>query len=183
MERAQKVAAIDVLKGVFAEAGVVLVVRNDGLTVGDFSALRAQMREKGATVKVVKNRLAKIALQGHPGEAAADMFTGPTAIVFATDPVGAAKTAVDYAKENEKLILVGAMLGASVIDEKGVEALSKMPSLDEMRAQLAGVLLQPGSRLATALSQPGEKLARVLNAPGSDLVSVLNQRKAQQEAA
>ncbi|MEM1104378.1 MAG: 50S ribosomal protein L10 [Pseudomonadota bacterium] len=183
MDRGQKADMVDFLKGVFGEAGVVVVTRNQGLSVAEMDGLRAKMRDAGATVKVVKNRLAKIALSGTPGDAAADMFTGPTAIMFAADPVGAAKMAVAFAKDNEKLVLIGALLGETVLDEKGVEALSKMPSLDEMRAKLAGVLNQPGSRLATALSQPGEKLARVLGAPGSDLVNVLRQREAQTQDA
>jgi len=175
---------VDFLKGVFGEAGVVVITRNQGLSVAEMDGLRAKMRETGATVKVVKNRLAKIALSGTPGDAAADMFVGPTAIMFSADPVAAAKGAVAFAKANEKLALIGALLGETILDDKGVEALSKMPSLDEMRATLAGVLNQPGSRLATALSQPGEMLARALNAPGSGLVSVLKQRETQvQDAA
>ncbi len=183
MDRAQKADQVAFLRDVFETSGSVIVFRNGGLTVSDMTSFRNKTREAGGSMKVIKNRLAKIALEGAPGEDARDIFTGPSAILFAKDPVAPAKLAVDFANDNERFQLVGGVLGANVLDAEGVKALAKMPSLEEMRARLAGVLLQPGSRLATALSQPGTMLATVLSAPGRDLASVLRQRAEQSDAA
>ncbi len=182
MDRAQKAEQVAYLRGVFEESGSVVVFRNGGLSVANMMDFRNRTREAGGAIKVIKNRLAKIALEGAPGEGAQGLFTGPSAILFSKDPVAPAKLAVDFANDNEKFELIGGVLGATVLDEAGVKALAKMPSLDEMRAKLAGVLLQPGSRLATALSQPGTMLATVLSAPGRDLASVLRQRSEQSAA-
>ncbi len=182
MDRAQKSEQVAFLKGVFEQSGSVVVFRNGGLTVSTMTDFRNRTRDAGGSIKVIKNRLAKIALEGAPGEGARDLFTGPSAILFSKDPVAPAKLAVDFANDNERFQVVGGVLGATVLDVDGVKALAKMPSLDEMRAKLASVLLQPGSRLATALSQPGTMLATVLSAPGRDLASVLRQR-AEQDAA
>lgn len=184
MERAQKVEAVDTLKGIFAEAGVVVVAHYAGLTVADMTGLRAKLREADGTLKVIKNRLAKIALTETNGsDAGTDLFQGPTAIVYADDPVGVSKVAIDYAKENEQFELLGAVLGASVLDAEGVKALSTMPSLDEMRAKLAGVLNAPGGKLAGTLKAPGDYFATALDGVGGMFASVLQQRKAQLEAA
>ncbi len=182
MDRAAKADVVQFLKGVFAESGVVVVVQNKGLTVAEMSDLRAKMREIGATVKVVKNRLAKIALED-TAPTAGDMFVGPVAIVFSHDAVPAAKAAKAYADGNEKFVLLGGVLGESVLDPEAVKALATMPSLDELRAKLAGVLSQPAGMFVRTLNAPGEKFARTLAAPGGQLAGALNARKAQLEAA
>ena len=183
MDRAQKAEQVEMLKGIFSEAGVVVVAHYSGLNVAEMTALRGRLAEAGAQLKVVKNRLAKIALADTPGEGGRDMFEGPVAIAFAPDPVAVSKAAVDYAKENELFVLRGGILGATVIDEKGIEQLAKMPSLDELRAKLAGVLNQPATKLATVLDKPAGNLVTALDQSTSQLVSVLNARKAQLEAA
>lgn len=182
MERAEKAEAVETLKGIFADSGVVVVGHYAGLTVAEMTAFRNRLRQGQASLKVIKNRLAKIALEGTPGAAGASLFTGPAAIVYARDPVSCAKLALDYAKENQKFVLVGAILGGAVLDADGVKALSTMPSLDEMRAKLLGVFLAPGSKFARVLHAPGEKFARTLNAPGGQLVGLLQAYKAKLEA-
>ncbi len=182
MERTQKVEAVDALKGVFADAGVVVVTHYAGLTVAEMTDLRAKLREKEAQFKVIKNRLAKIALQDTPGEAGGEMFTGPVGIAFSKDPVAASKVAVEYAKGNEKFALVGGILGAQVLDAEGVKALADMPSIDELRAKLLGVLQAPMSQFAGLLNKPAEQLARTVGEPSRGLASVLAQRGAQEAA-
>ena len=147
------------------------------------TALRRQTKDAGASFKVIKNRLAKIALENADKSVAAPMFEGPVGIAFGPDPVAAPKVLTEYAKKNEKLKIIGGILGSSTMDGKGVEALAKMPSIDEMRSTLLGVMLQPGSNLARVLNQPGEKLARQLNAPGQNLVGVLQAQKAKLDEA
>ncbi len=183
MDRGQKAEAVEALRGVFAEAGVVVVSRYAGLTVADMTGLRAKLREADATLKVVKNRLAKIALEGTPGEAGRDLFTGPVAIAFSKDPVAATKVAVEYAKEKEEFALVGGLLGGQVLDEAGVKALATMPSLDELRAKLLGVVTAPLSQFIGLLEQPASHLVRTLPEPGAGLARVLQARAQQAEAA
>ncbi len=183
MDKAQKTEALTVLKGIFASAGVVVVAHYAGMTVADMDELRGKLRPEQGTLKVVKNRLAKLALDGTPGEPGRELFQGQAAIVFAPDPVSAAKIAIDYAKANDRFVLQGAILGASVLDDKGIEALSKMPSLDEMRATLLGTLNAPGSKFARTLRAPGDGFATALGGVGRNLASVLAQREAQLEAA
>ncbi len=183
MNRAQKGEQVEVLRSIFTEAGGVVVSHYSGLTVADMSALRLKLSEVGAKLKVVKNRLAKLALAGQPGEGATDLFTGPVAIAFATDPVAVSKAAVDFAKDHEKFVLIGGILGETVLDESGVEQLSKMPSLDEMRAKLAGVLTAPGGKFVRTLNAPAGDLVSQLNAPAPALLGVLNAYVAQQNAA
>ncbi len=183
MDRGQKSEAVEVLRGIFADAGVVVVSRYAGLTVADMTALRAKLREADASLKVVKNRLAKIALEGTPGEGGQDLFTGPVAIAFSKDPVAATKVAVDYAKEKEEFALVGGLLGPQVLDEEGVKALAKMPSLDELRAKLLGVMTAPMGQLVGLFEQPAAKLVRTLPEPGAGLARVIQARAQQSEAA
>ncbi len=183
MDRAQKAEAVESLRGIFAEAGGVVVARYAGLTVADMTALRAKLRDADASLKVVKNRLAKIALEDTEGEGGRDLFNGPSAIVFAKDPVAVSRVAVDYAKEKEEFILIGGMLGPQVLDEAGVKALATMPSLDELRAKLLGVMTAPLSQFVGILNKPSEQLVRTVAEPGRGLASVLGQRKAQLEAA
>jgi large subunit ribosomal protein L10 len=164
MERAEKATAVDALRGVFAGSGSVVVAHYSGLTVAEMTSLRGRMRDVGAQVKVVKNRLAKIALKGLPGEGAADLFTGPVAIAFSADPVSAPKAAVDFAKTNEKLIVIGGFMGEVVLDPNGVKSLASLPSLDELRGKLVGLVKAPAQKLAALAQAPAGKLARVIQA-------------------
>jgi large subunit ribosomal protein L10 len=164
MERAQKAEAVDALKGVFAGSGSVVVAHYAGLTVAEMTSLRVRMRDAGAQVKVVKNRLAKIALKGMPGEGAAGLFTGPVAIAFASDPVSAPKAAVDFAKTNEKLVVIGGFMGDKVLDQNAVKSLATLPSLDELRGKLVGLIQAPAQKLAAIAQAPASQLARVINA-------------------
>ena len=164
MDRAQKAEAVEDLKGVFAKAGVVVVGHYAGLTVADMTVLRRRLRDAGGELKVVKNRLVKIALDGGPQAGGSHLFTGPTAIAFSADPVSATKVAVAYAKEKEKFVLLGALMGAQVLDQKAVQALATLPSLDELRAKIVGLVNAPATKIAGVLQAPGGQLARVIAA-------------------
>jgi len=164
MERAKKAESIETLKGVFANAGAVVVTHYTGLTVKETEDLRGRLRAEGAKFKIVKNRLAQKALNGDGGDAAYDLFKGPVAIAYCPDPVGAAKVATAYAKDNDKLIIIGGLMGQQVLDAKGVDALAKLPSLDQIRASLVGLLQTPATRVAGVLQAPAGQLARVFNA-------------------
>jgi large subunit ribosomal protein L10 len=163
MQRAQKAESIETLKGVFADAGAVVVTHYLGLTVAEMTDLRGRLRKEGAALKVVKNRLAQKALNG-AGEGAYDLFKGPVAIAYGPDPVSAAKVATQYAKDNEKFLVVGAMMGELILDAKGVDALAKLPSLDQLRATLVGLINSPATRVAGVLQAPAAQLARVFSA-------------------
>jgi len=165
MDRAQKAESIETLKGVFADAGAVIVTHNTGLSVAEMSELRSRLRKEGAAYKVVKNRLAQKALNGDGESAgAAALFRGPVGIAYAPDPVTAARVATQFAKENDKLVLVGGFMGETVLDAKGVDALAKLPSLDELRAKLVGLIQAPATRIAGVVQAPAAQLARVLSA-------------------
>lgn len=183
MDRAEKQEMVTELGQIFSEAGAVVVAQYSGLTVAEMTDLRRRMLAEGARFKVTKNRLAKIALENTERTAAADMFAGPVGIAYADDPVAPAKVATAFAKDNEKLIVIGGFIGDMAVDKAGVEALAKMPSLDELRAKLVGVLSAPGSKLVRTLNEPSGKLVRTLAAPGGNLLTVLQARKQQQEAA
>jgi large subunit ribosomal protein L10 len=164
MDRAQKAVSIETLSGVFADAGAVVVTHYLGLTVAEMTELRGRLRKEGATLKVVKNRLAQKALNGSAGEGGNALFRGPVAIAYAPDPVSAAKVVTQYAKDNEKFSVVGAVMGSTVLDEKGVKALASLPSLDQLRAQLIGLLNAPATKVAGVLQAPAGQLARVVRA-------------------
>lgn len=164
MNREEKAAMIDELKGVFTDAEAVVVTQYKGLSVAEMTDLRNQIREAGASYKVTKNRLAKIALEGTSYTGLTDSFTGPTAISYSDDPVAAAKAAVEYAKKNDKLIIVQGAMGGQVLDVNGVKALADLPSLDELRSKLIGLVLAPATKVAQVTQAPASKLARVLNA-------------------
>ncbi|MEO0549315.1 MAG: 50S ribosomal protein L10 [Pseudomonadota bacterium] len=164
MDRAGKAEAIDTLKGVFADSGSVVVARYTGLTVAEMTQFRGKLREQGALAKVVKNRLVKKALDGKGGDDAANMFVDQTVIAYSSDPVAAAKGAADYAKENDKLVIIGGIMDEQVLDKSGVEALAKLPSLDELRAKIIGVIQAPATKLATVAQAPASKLAAVFKA-------------------
>jgi large subunit ribosomal protein L10 len=164
VDRAQKEKVVETLHQTFGSTALVVVTRPLGLTVAESTDLRRKMREAGASYKVAKNRLIKIALKGTAFEGLAGLFAGPTAIAFSRDPVAAARVAVAFAEKNEKLKIVGAGLGERVLDINAVTALAKLPSLDELRGKLLGMLQTPATRVAAVLQAPGAQLARVLNA-------------------
>ena len=164
MDRSQKAESVAFLTGVFNEAGAVVITRNLGMTVAQSSALRAKIREAGATYKVAKNSLAKLAIAGTDYEGLGDKFTGPTAIAASADPVAAAKAVIEFAKTTDKIEIVGGAMGSQVLDANGVKALASMPSLDELRAKLIGLIQAPATKLAQLTTAPAAKLARVFGA-------------------
>ncbi|WP_370178171.1 50S ribosomal protein L10 [Alteriqipengyuania sp.] len=164
MDRSQKTDAVAQLNNVFNEAGVVVVTRNLGLTVAESTDLRAKMREVGATYQVAKNRLAKIALKDTDYAGIEEYLSGPTALAYSADPVAAAKAVVEFAKSNDRLEVVGGSMGSQVLDEAGVKALASMPSLDELRGKLVGLVNAPATKIAQVVNAPANKLARVFGA-------------------
>jgi large subunit ribosomal protein L10 len=164
MDRAGKAEVVDTLKGVFAENSVVVFAHYTGMTVAELTDLRIKAAEAGAGVKVVKNRLAKLALEGHDGAGAGTLLKGPTAVAFSLDPTVAPKLMADFAKTNDKLVLTGGFMGATVLDADGVKALATLPSLDELRGKIIGLLQAPASKLAAVTQAPAAQLARVLKA-------------------
>lgn len=167
MDRAQKANVVDEFSNMFADSGVVVVTHYSGLTVAEITDLRNRMRAEGASFKVTKNRLAKRALNDTPKEALGEYFTGPTAIAYSEDPVAAPRIAVKFAKDNEKLVILGGMMGETLLDVNGVKALAELPSLDELRAKIVGMIQTPATRLAVLTKEPAAQLARVFNAYGS----------------
>ncbi len=155
------------LQETFESNNLVVLTHQSGLTVTEVSELRKQLREAGGSFKVTKNRLAKIALKGTKFEGLSDRFTGPTAIAASADPVAAAKVAVEFAKKNEKLLIICGSLEAEALDADAVKALATLPSLDELRGQLIGLIQAPATKVACVLQAPGSKLARVFSAYGS----------------
>lgn len=164
MDRSQKADAVAQLAATFNEVGVVVVTRNLGMSVEQSTALRVKMREAGASFKVSKNSLAKLAIADTDYAGIGDMLTGPVALGTSVDPVAAAKVIVDFAKTNDKLEIVGGSLGSVVLDEAGVRSLATMPSLDEMRAKLIGLVQAPATKIAQVVTAPAGKLARVFGA-------------------
>ncbi|MEO1922149.1 MAG: 50S ribosomal protein L10 [Sphingomonadaceae bacterium] len=167
MDRSQKTDAVAQLNQVFNEAGVVVVTRNLGLTVAESTDLRAKMREAGAAYKVAKNRLAKIALKDTDYAGIDEYLTGPTALAYSEDPVAAAKAVVEFAKSNDRLEVVGGSMGSQLLDEAGVRSLASMPSLDELRGKLVGLVNAPATKIAQVVNAPANKLARVFGAYGA----------------
>ncbi len=166
VNRAQKAELVADLKKVFSSTTAVVVVHNNGLNVAEATDLRRRMREAGAAFRVTKNRLTRLALDGTKCSPIADLFTGPTAIAFSDDPVAAAKVVVSYAKENGKLEVLGGIMGETRLDEREVKELAALPSLDELRARLIGMLTTPATRIAGVLQAPAGQLARVFGAYG-----------------
>ena len=164
MDRAEKEAKVADMHQSFQGAEIMVVTHQSGMTVAESTDLRRQMRAAGATFRVTKNRLARIALKGTKFENLDGLFTGPTAVAFSEDPVAAAKVAVDFAKSNDKLTIVGGALGEKELDQTGVETLAKLPSLDELRAKIVGMINTPATRIAGVLQAPGGQLARVVSA-------------------
>ena len=164
MDRAHKAEAIETLKGVFANSGAVVITHYLGLTVAELTDLRGRLRKEDAQITVVKNRLAQKALAGSAGEAGDALFKGPVAIAYGRDPVSAAKVVTQYAKDNEKFTVVGALMGELVLDQAGVKSLAALPSLDQIRAQIIGLVQAPATKIAGVLQAPAAQLARVLSA-------------------
>jgi len=164
MDRTQKAEVVDVLNGMFGDAGSVVVAHYSGMTVAQMGELRSRMRAAGASFKVAKNRLVVRALQGTAAEGIAHLFKGPTGIAISKDPVAASKVAVAYAKENGKLVILGGVVGGMALDANGVKALAELPSLDELRGRIVGLLQAPATKLAGLLAAPAGQLARVIGA-------------------
>jgi large subunit ribosomal protein L10 len=166
VDRSQKAKLVEGLHQALSDTVCVVVTHQNGMTVEEVTTLRRQMRAVGAGFKVTKNRLARRALEGTKFEQLSSLFKGPTAIAFSRDPVAAAKVAVEFAKKNEKLLIIGGSLGAQQLDAKGINALATMPSLDQLRGKLLGLLQTPATRIAGVLQAPGAQLARVFAAYG-----------------
>ena len=164
MDRAQKREMVAELNTVFSETACIVVTHYSGLNVAEISDLRRRMRDAGANFKVTKNRLTKIALKGTQYSQIDDLFSGPTAIAYADDPVTPAKVVADFAKGNENLVVVGGAMGETRLDAGGVQALAKLPSLDELRGKLIGLLQAPATKVAGVLQAPAGQLARVMGA-------------------
>lgn len=164
MERAAKRELVTTLNDVFTNTGVVVVAHYSGLTVAEMQKLRSQMKQAGATVKVAKNRIAKIALEGTDVASISDLLKGPTLLAYSSDPVAAPKVAVDFAKGNDKLVILGGAMGTTALNTDGVKALATLPSLDELRAKIVGLVNAPATKIAQVVNAPAAKLARVFGA-------------------
>ena len=163
MDRAQKEQLVEELGQIFESSGVVVVAHYAGLTVANMQDLRARAAEHGSAVRVAKNRLAKIALDGKPCESIADLLTGMTVLTYSEDPVAAAKVAQEFAKENQKFVILGGAMGENALDVAGVEAVSKMPSREELISTIAGMLGAPASNIAGAIGAPASNIASILS--------------------
>jgi large subunit ribosomal protein L10 len=161
MDRTQKAEMVEWIGGVF-DANTVVVVANGGLSVSEFESLRGELRNAGANMKIVKNRLAKIAISGKAAEKLSDLFQGPTAIAFSEDPVAAAKAVKKFAKDNEKLKILGGVMGEEIMDEKGVDALASMPSREELIASIVAAITAPAENIASAIGAPAANIAGIL---------------------
>jgi len=164
VDRTAKADLVSTLNGVFANNAVVVVAHYKGLTVADMQKLRAQMKQAGATVKVAKNTLASLALDGTDVASIKPLLKGPTLLAYSGDPVAAAKVAVDFAKTNDKLVILGGAMGTTALNPDGVKALASLPSLDELRGKIVGLIQAPATKLAQLTNAPAAKLARVFGA-------------------
>ncbi len=167
MNREQKREMVASLQDVFSNTGVVVVAHYSGLTVADMTDLRVKIKQEGGQVKVAKNRLAKLALQGKDQEGISDLFSGPTLIAYSDDPVSAPKIAVEFAKKNEKLVILGGAMGAEIMDVNAIKTLASLPSLDELRGKMVGLLQAPATKIARVTAEPASLLARVTAAYGA----------------
>ncbi len=167
MDRAEKREVVTALHDAIAKTGVVVVAHYAGLSVAAMTKLRSEMRGAGGQVKVAKNRLVRLALEGTDAKGIADLLKGPTCVAFSDDPVAAPKVAVKFAKANEKFVILGGAMGAQVLDAKAVSSLASLPSLDELRSKLIGLIQAPASKIARTLNETGAQLARVFGAYGN----------------
>ncbi len=163
MDRAQKEKVVEELGQIFESSGVVVVARYEGMTVSQMQALRAEMRSVGGAVRVAKNRLAKIALDGKPCESLGSLLTGMTVLAYSEDPVAAAKVAEKYAKGNEKFVILGGAMGSTALDQAGVKAVASMPSREELIAQIVSAIGAPASNIAGAIGAPASNIASILS--------------------
>jgi len=164
VDRAAKKELVTTLNGALKGAAVVVVAHNTGLTVAQMQTLRKQMRQAGAIVKVAKNRLAKIALEGTDAAAIVPLLKGPTVLAYSGDVIAAPKVAADFAKAHEKYVILGGVMGKTALDQNGVKALASLPSLDELRAKIVGLIQAPATKIAQVVNAPAAKLARVVQA-------------------
>lgn len=164
VDKTQKAEVVEDLNGVFANAGSVVVAHYTGLTVAELNDLRSRMRVAGASFRVAKNRLAMRALKGTPIEGISGLFKGPTGIAVSNDPVAAAKVSAAYAKDNDKLVILGGSVGTTTLDANGVKALATLPSLDALRGKIVGLLVAPATKIAGVVQAPAGQLARVIGA-------------------
>jgi large subunit ribosomal protein L10 len=164
VEKAQKAELVTTLNTVFKDTDVIVVAHYTGLTVAQMTQFRRRMKDVGGTVKVAKNRLAKLALKGTDAAGIADLFKGPTVLAYSKDPVGTAKVATAFAKDFDKLVILGAAMGTTVLDAQGVKTLAELPSLDELRAKILGLIQAPAGKIARLVAEPGSQLARVIKA-------------------
>lgn len=167
MDRAAKRALIDQLHTVFNDTGVVVVAHNTGLVAAQSAELRRKVKEAGGSVKVAKNKLVQLALKDSGTADISGLMKGPTMLAYSKDPIAAARAAVAYAKGNEKFVILGGAMGKTLLDAKDVKALAELPSLDELRAKLIGLLNAPATKIARTIKEPGAKLARVIQAKAS----------------
>ena len=167
VEKAKKAEVVEDLNQVFSKAGSVVVAHYSGMTVAQMNDLRARMRDQGASFRVAKNRLAVRALKGTPIEGIAHLFKGPTGIAVSDDPVAASKVVAAYAKDNDKLIILGGSVGTTALDASGVKQLATLPSLDELRGKIVGLLVAPATKIAGIVQAPAGQLARVIGAYSS----------------
>jgi large subunit ribosomal protein L10 len=167
VNRAEKRELVSTLNEAWKETGVMVIAHYKGMSVTEMGEFRKRVKEAGGSVKVAKNRLAKLALKGTQAEGISALLKGQTCVAYSDDPVSAAKVSVKYSKENEKLVILGGAMGATVMDVEAVRALAALPSLDELRATLIGLIQAPATKIARVLKEPGAMLARVLQAKGA----------------
>ena len=167
MDRADKKEAVVALHDLFTKTSVVVVAQYSGLTVAQMQRLRKQMKQAGAKVQVAKNRLAQIALKGTDVASIGPLLKGPTLLAYSSDPVAAAHAAVAFAKDHERFVVLGGAMGKTALDPRGVAALATLPSLDELRATLIGLIMAPATKLAQLANAPAAKVARVISAYAS----------------
>jgi len=163
VDRAQKEKVVEELGQIFESSGVVVVAHYAGMTVAQMQDLRAKMRDVGGSIRVAKNTLAKIALEGKPAAKMADLLTGMTMLSFSEDPVAAAKVCEAYAKTNDKFVIIGGAMGDTVLDQAGVKAVASMPSREELIAQIVSCIGAPGSAIAGAIGAPASNIASILS--------------------
>ncbi len=167
MDRAAKRELVTTLHDVFKNTGLVVVAHNTGMVAAQSADFRSKVKAAGGTVKVAKNKLAQLAIKDTDAEKLSGLMKGPTILAFSKDPIAAAKAAVTYAKGNEKLVILGGAMGKTILDANGVKALAELPSLDELRAKIIGLLIAPATKIARTIKEPGAKLARVIQAKAS----------------
>jgi large subunit ribosomal protein L10 len=164
VDRSQKEALVAEMHAVFNDAAVVVVAQYSGLTVAEMTAMRVKMRGAGANFKVTKNRLTRLALDGTDYGSLSDKLKGPIGIAYSDDPVVAPKVVMEFAKENDKFVVIGGAMGTTELDAAGIKSLASLPSLDELRGQLVGLIQAPATKIAGVVQAPASQLARVLSA-------------------